>query len=298
MSQRVAQGTLRKMFAQNNTRLAFSGLFFLVIGIMLHAYVLISGTVSSFKTNQQRIPLKTPTVNGQPVNFQSMVYVPAGSFIMGTNLKASNASAQPAHKVTLKGYWISKYLVTDREYAKFIKATGYPAPPNWQHGHYPKGQGDYPVTDVSFYDATAYCKWDHVSLPTEAQWEKAARGPYGRIYPWGNTWKHHMANIEYSVGSTTPVGIYPAGVSYYGLYDMSGNVWEWTSSNYGPYPGASPNYWTFHKWKGYKVVRGGSYRSDWMSARSYQRNAEKPGTRLSYIGFRVVLNQNRQHHAD
>jgi formylglycine-generating enzyme required for sulfatase activity len=178
----------------------------------------------------------------------SMVHVPAGEFIMGND--TGNPDERPQRRVYLDAFDMDKYEVTNAQYRRFIQATGREAPQtwpgryvqftdskislDWQAGTYPAGQATYPVVMVNWADADAYCAWVGKRLPTEAEWEKAARGTDGRIYPWGNTWDAGKANTrETGIGHPQPVGSYPAGASPYGALDMVGNVWEWVADQYG-----------------------------------------------------------------
>jgi formylglycine-generating enzyme required for sulfatase activity len=133
--------------------------------------------------------------------------------------------------------------VTNEQYAVFVKATRQLAPRYWDGGQIPAGKGSHPVTWVSWDDAVAFCQWLSRSpgrfwrLPTEAEWEKAARGDDGRVYPWGNDLPtKELCNFNGNVGDTTSIGQYPAGASPCGALDMAGNVWEWTGSLFKPYP--------------------------------------------------------------
>lgn len=170
---------------------------------------------------------KAGEVRVNPTDGAKMVYVPPGEFIMG----AATGDEQPATKVKLDGYWIYEYEVTVAQYRKFCKATGREMPPAPPWGWHE----DNPVVNVSWVDAEAYAKWAKVRLPTEAEWEKAARGTDGRTFPWGNKWDAQKCN-NYNTGPkrTTPVGSYPSGVSPYGCHDMAGNVWEWVAFDEPP----------------------------------------------------------------
>jgi formylglycine-generating enzyme required for sulfatase activity len=178
----------------------------------------------------------------------SMVYVPAGEFIMGND--RGNPDVRPQRRVHLDAFEIDKYEVTNVQYRRFIQATGREAPQiwpgryvqftdsrislDWQDRAYAAGQATYPVVMVNWEDANAYCAWAGKRLPTEAEWEKAARGTDGRTYPWGNTWDANKANTrETGIGHPQPVGSYTAGASPYGALDMVGNVWEWVADWYG-----------------------------------------------------------------
>lgn len=155
-----------------------------------------------------------------------MVTIPAGKFIMGGDQLSDE---KPVHTVYLDAYQIGKREVTVSQYRKFCKATGYKLPktPKWGW------KGSHPMVNVTWADAAAYCKWAGGRLPTEAEWEKAARGTNGRIYPWGNTWdQSKCANGDLKLTSTMPAGKYRAGASPYGCLDMAGNVWEWCADWY------------------------------------------------------------------
>ena len=156
---------------------------------------------------------------------------------MGTNLKNADAASHPQHTVKLKAYRIDKYLVTNAQYARFVAATGHRPPSDWKNGKIQQGALLYPVTMVNWYDAAAYAKWAGKRLPTEAEWEKAARGTDGRRWPWGNEMDPARLNTYYNVGSATDVTTYANGVSPYGVYDMAGNVDEWVADDFLPYKG-------------------------------------------------------------
>ena len=224
-----------------------------------------------------------------------MILIPAGEFTMGTDDRLPDEG--PAHKVSLPAYYIDKYEATNLQYKKFNDATNRRSPSHFINRTYPKGKADHPVTFVSWYDAKAYCEWAGKRLPTDAEWEKAARGTDARIFPWGNEFDDNKANtpLRWEAlkrdGDTTPVGSFPGGVSPYGLYDMSGNVWEWTASWYLPYPGNKRK--TENYGEKYKVLKGGSW---WdcsfykcgISAPSYNRAFFLPSTRTKSFGFRCA----------
>lgn len=190
-----------------------------------------------------------------------MALIPAGKFIMGYDDRMPDEG--PAHKVYLKSFWIDRYEVTNAQYKKFIDATHRRSPSHFRNRTYPPGKANHPVTEVTWYDAVAYCKWAGKRLPSDQEWEKAARGTDGRMFPWGNEFDINKANTPQrwmalrQEGDTLPVGSFPGGASPYGVYDMSGNVWEWTSSWYKAYPGnkhPSENYGEI-----YKTLKGGSW---------------------------------------
>ena len=174
-----------------------------------------------------------------------MVYVPEGEFEMGDGLE----SDCPNHKVQLSAYWIGAYCVTNAQYLQFVETTGHRSPdqadfsddregkagkPVWNGRNFPKDKADHPVVCVSWDDAQAYARWAGCQLPTEAQWEKAARGPRGWVYPWGDKWDsakcRHFNNKASE--TTAPVYGYPEGASGFGTFNQSGNVLEWCEDWY------------------------------------------------------------------
>jgi len=252
-----------------------------------------------------------------PRDGATMVWVPAGFFRMGSstgeeykdaalrhnledlrqalNHESRSSDAVPSHIVYLDGYWIYKHEVTVAKYRQFCQATGrqLPKKPDWGW------QDNFPITDVSWDDASAYAIWAGASLPTEAQWEKAARGTDGRLYPWGNIWNRKkcsnwIGSIT-SAGHPSPVGSYPAGASPYGALDMAGNVKEWCEDWYdeGYYNNAPSRNPTGPAKGDKRVVRGGSWVSlstHWF--RTNDRDCGNPaGHRLEtiIIGFRCVV---------
>ena len=218
-----------------------------------------------------------------------MILVPGGEFIMGND---GNFDHSPAHTVYLDSFYMDKYEVTNAQYKEFIKAKGRAMPRHWENGTYPEGKADHPVVYVSWEDADAYCRWFGKRLPTEIEWEKAARGTDARIWPWGNTFDVTKCNVESWEGSDSkPVGSYPDGVSPYGVYDMAGNVWEWTDSWYDAYPGS--DYTTTEFGKKLRVMRGGSwYHYDSLGpigARCASRDRAVPQSVSYIVGFRCAI---------
>jgi len=190
-----------------------------------------------------------------------MVLIPAGPFLMGTNDRLPDEG--PQHTVDLPAFFIDIYEVTNLQYKKFIDETGRRSPAHFRNRSFPPGKADHPVTYVNWNDATAYCHWAGKRLPTDEEWEKAARGTDGRIFPWGDEFDVTKANtpVRWQAighqGDTTPVGSFADGISPYGLYDMTGNVWEWTSSWYQAYPGNHTPSESYGK--RYKTLKGGSW---------------------------------------
>lgn len=175
------------------------------------------------------------------------VKIAAGEFLMGSDPKHdSNHEPDeiPQHLLQVTDYYLMRHQVTNQQYAAFVEATGHRAPLFWKGGQIPPGKENHPVVGVSYPDAVAFCRWAAdqtglpVRLPTEPEWEKAARGPHGQLYPWGNSWESNRCNSrESKIGDTTPVGNFsPQGDSPYGVADLGGNVQEWISSLFGGYP--------------------------------------------------------------
>jgi formylglycine-generating enzyme required for sulfatase activity len=238
----------------------------------------------------------------RPVDMENYwVTIPDGKFLMGSSdeqvTKALKicphcdfSNEQPQHWIDLPEYQIGKYEVTKLQYAQCIKAdicvVG---------SAFTEDRALHPVLNVSWYDANAYCEWVGGRLPTEAEWEKAARGTDGRIYPWGESIDCSLANYygkdngnDYCVGDTTPVGSYPAGVSPYGVYDMAGNVWEWTSSLYQSYPYDSADGRENMISSDNRVLRGGSgFHGDGYARSAYRYN-HLPSYFNPDIGFRCA----------
>lgn len=229
-----------------------------------------------------------------------MILIPAGAFIRGTDQRMSDEG--PQHNVTLGDFYIDKYEVTNLQYQQFIDATHRKSPDHFENRTFPEGKADHPVTFVSWHDAQAYCAWAGKRLPSDQEWEKAARGTDGRTYPWGNVFDINKVNspVRWKTlkleGDTTPVGAFDEGVSPYGVHDMSGNVWEWTDSWYVAYPGNSKM--TENYGEKYKTLKGGSW---WdcsfykcgISAPVYNRAFFLRNTKNKSFGFRCAKDVER-----
>jgi formylglycine-generating enzyme required for sulfatase activity len=218
-------------------------------------------------------------------NPEGMALVPGGTFKMGRD--DGDEFESPAHTVTVKPFFIDRTEVTNEEYERFILATGRRAPTHWIQGKIPEGQAKFPVVNVSWGDADAYARWANKRLPTEAEWEFAARGTDGRVYPWGNDWKQEYANAGRGKdGSPVAIGRYAPGASPFGALDMCGNVWEWTSSDFEDYPGKKGAS-TLAEAK-LKVIRGGAFDVAPKRATTTYRGAIPPDRVPDKTGFRCA----------
>ncbi len=234
------------------------------------------------------VPVVVNEKDGSP-----MVLVPAGRFTIGDDLDRES----PQRSVHLDAFYISVYAVTNRQYRAFVEATGH-QPPNigaridslsfWREEGCPEEFDDYPVVLISWEDADAYAKWAGCRLPNEAEWEKAARGPEGMLYPWGDRWDENNCRNRNNKGeeSVAPVYSYPEGVSGYGTWNQSGNIMEWCSvreddENAGNVPDGD---------KVLRQERGGCWRyPDKFAFRASQRAFVVPKAVNDFRGFRLVL---------
>ena len=249
------------------------------------------------------IEIVTPAKPGSAGTPAGMILIPAGKFLMGTDSEFKNE--KPRRDVFLDAFYIDRNEVTNAEYKNFVDATGrqtprmdafWAEPINWRNGTYPRGRGDHPVVLVSWHDADAYARWARKRLPTEAEWEKAARGTDGRKWPWGNDWDRKKCNTAESFfRSTQPASSFPEDKSPYGSLNMAGNVTEWTNDWY------SGNYYS----KGHnenprgpskkeagetRVARGGAWDSNIASyARTGYRYYFPPNTKNASLGFRCAM---------
>ena len=258
------------------------------------------------KSNQEKEQLQS-TAEAQRAllnhpDIKNMVFIPAGEFLMGSEDAEAQPDEQPVHQVFLSAYYIDRHEVTNMHYQRFVIATGHSAPfvyrpwaepYNWKGTAYPEGKGNYPVVLVSWEDAQAYAGWIGKRLPTEAEWEKAARGVLARKkFPYGDTLE--MNNANYNKGFLRDKEMMPIGSfepNSFGLYDMAGHVWEWCRDWYEDTcyknslkqdPQGSPE-------GVYRVCRGGSWVNDTNFLRCSQRGKNAPDSRSHVTGFRCAL---------
>lgn len=214
-----------------------------------------------------------------------MVWVPEGEFLMGSNRTDPHES--PERKVWLDGFWIYRHAVSVAQYRKFCAATGHPMPPEPEWGWHSR----HPIVSVRWDDALAYCQWAGVRLPTEAQWEKAARGTDGRFYPWGDVWNEKYCRNAAS-RAKGPVGVsdHPSGASPFGALNMAGNAAEWCQDLYDPtyYRRASNRNPAGPSVGSLRVYRGGSWQDDRTALTTVHRKSYPPSMWLPTIGFRCA----------
>lgn len=234
---------------------------------------------------------------------EGMVYIPAGKFIMGSNDEDNQSLAKefgaretffinekPARKIYLKGFYIDKFEITNETFRQFIIKTGYIPPSIWNDRKYEQGRENHPIKNISWLDANSYCALTGKRLPTEEEWEKAARGPNGSIFPWGNEFDVKKANLD--KGDTVPVGSMPEDKSFFGVFDMGGNLREWTNTWYKPYPGSTFQSEAFGE--KFKVIRGmagnivGHYNLPKIFSRSSYRSYIPINIKLADMGFRCA----------
>ncbi|MGE3062130.1 MAG: formylglycine-generating enzyme family protein [bacterium] len=270
------------------------------IGLLLIGFIVFINLMLNVST--RTLTLIKRNANGydeyeNSIDGSVLIYIPAGEFTMGS---WDYDDEKPVHKVYLDGYYIMKYEVTNKQYKKFCDETGrsYPPEPRFDGmSSYFTSYPDYPVVNVSWNDAKAYCDWADLRLPTEAEWEKAARGTDGREYPWGNenpgTNRCNYEGTEDGYKYTSPVGSYENGRSPYGCYDMSGNVWEWCNDRYGE------SYYRTSKYKNPKgpnsgserVLRGGSWYGGVGNMRTADRGNIDPAFVIDGGGFRCAASE-------
>lgn len=199
---------------------------------------------------------------------RAMVFVPEGDFRFGPEKQTAQ----------LGSYCIDRFPVTNTDYKNFSDATGRSEPGHWRKSVWPEGKDDHPVVNVNWEDARAYAEWAGKRLPSEAEWEKAARGTDGRLWPWGNTFSiKHCNTSEGGILDTTPVGQYsPIGDSPYGVVDMAGNVWEWVGGKISPMR---------------MPLRGGNWLDGAAEAQTFSRRMHTPHRKNDFVGFRCVADE-------
>jgi serine/threonine protein kinase/formylglycine-generating enzyme required for sulfatase activity len=271
----------------------------ILIGIIL--LVVLAGGVGGYFAFSGKTPIVTnKNVNNgnngpnepPPVKFAEMVQIPAGAFEMGRN-SGPAPGEKPAHQVSVESFYIDKTEATNAEYAEFVRETNHVPPSHWNGTKPPFGQELWPVVNVSFEDANAYAKWRSKGgvtyrLPTEAEWEYTARNGDKELYPWGKEWKDKVAVVDETLPAA--VGSHPGGNNKWGVSDLIGNVWEWTSSKVSAYPGNStPIPTSTQEWI---TIRGAAYVSKTADkdnpVTSCMRTFVPPASKNPLLGFRLV----------
>lgn len=249
--------------------------------------------LEALKLDEENADPENLVVTSSPVNRMSLVFIPAGDFIMGSTSHYDDE--EPVHSVYLDSYWIAKTQITNAQFAKCVKegvctySVSLKRNPRYTDPNY----ADHPVVYISWYQAQTYCLWSGGKLPTEAEWEKAARGPYGDEYAWGSEEPSkdiYLTNAHNKITDTTPVGLFVKGASYYGVMDMGGNVREWVSDWYDPtyYLHSPQNNPKGPETGDTKVLKGASYLDPYDYSRAASRLDHKPSSPGATRGFRCV----------
>lgn len=249
---------------------------------------------------QKKKDLPVKKIN--PIDGAEMILIPEGEYLMGSPDESGKDDEHPQKKVYLDAFYMYKYEVTNGQFNKFVKKTGHKPRFGWEN-YFKPGLERHPVVFVTWEDAQIYCKWAKAQLPTEAQWEKAARGTDGRKYPWGNSWSGKRCNWwkeplatgmagSYAIRGTVPVGSFPLGISPYGLCDMAGNAMEWCNDWYDDkyYSVSSSNNPKGPTTGRERVLRGGSWYNDVKACmRCANRWRWYPERGNKDIGFRCIV---------
>jgi len=312
-----AQGQLRHLLS------SVPAWVWAVVGVAVVGLLIISGNLAGWGATEEPALTNTtttapteepmPTIEPalapgapqtRPADSMVMVYVPGGTFQMGSSEGDSGAHDDefPQHTVTLDDFWIDQTEVTNAQYVLCVADGGCDESAYADNDNY--NGDDHPVVGVSWHDADAYCKWAGGRLPTEAEWEYTARGEEGYIYPWGGEFDCSRGNFDdeteldsYVVPGgegcdgyvrTAPVGSFPTGKSWCDALDMAGNVYEWTADWYGDYPSGAQTNPAGPAAGDYKVLRGGGWSRNWGSVRAAYRHYNPPSIRYNLLGFRCA----------
>lgn len=271
--------------------LSFKNRIFPILFLLI---ILIVGFIAFMRSEEEGVPPK-------------MVRIPSGPFIMGSdelgdvenkrelgNKKPFYLDEHPQRMLSIADYYMDRFEVTNGDYAHFVQEKRRNPPKYWGGTSYRTGEALLPVVEVNWYEARDYCHWLKKRLPTEAEWEKAARGPQGNLYTWGNKFDATKGNVSAgSHGGIMMIGRFSHDKSFYDVYDLNGNVMEWTADWYKIFPGG--DYRSDDFGEQFKVAKGdaygdsGHYALSIFSRLPYRQNIE-PETRLPFLGFRCVKN--------
>jgi eukaryotic-like serine/threonine-protein kinase len=279
----------------NNTTVAVNK--YLIWGMGLAAGLVLAFLGVFYLVLDPGTPEKSIVNNNLPAPPPGMVYIPAGTFKMGSDTPVKSETTQseeakkqrflgPVHEVKVGAFYLDKTEVSNQDYLRFLRATKQPPPVSWPDGQIPSGAELQPVTGITWTEANAYAQWAGKRLPTETEWEYAARGADGRIYPWGNDWKDGLAASEENGKVLRNVGSFTSNASPFGALDLAGNVWEWTADGFYLYPGSDQV--VPENLKGLKTIRGGSFNTKKEFLTTYFRNWVPPTFQNDALGFRCA----------
>jgi formylglycine-generating enzyme required for sulfatase activity len=249
------------------------------VGFVIRYFIITRGGASVAQGTSA--PGATPNATDANAN---MARIEGGSFTMGRD--DGEANERPSHRVTVTPFLIDKFEVTCEEYQRFVDDKHHRAPQGWKNNHFPQGAERLPVTGVSFSDAQAYARSVGKRLPTEEEWEFAARGADDKLYPWGNDWRAGEANLaDGGAGRLAIVGAYSNGCTHAAVCDLIGNAWEWTASRYALYGNAAKSAKPATR---QMVIRGGCYLNTSKATATFRRGWDAEGSDYTQTGFRCA----------
>jgi formylglycine-generating enzyme required for sulfatase activity len=254
-------------------KIIFAAAALIAVGLAVVLTIKLSSSSKDDLASKEKLPPPAP---------EGMVFVRGGSFTMGS--ESGDQRSRPRHVVTVESFFLDANEVSNQHYHEFIQKTGYKSPPHWQDKKYLPGTAQLPVVNISWTDASEYAKWVGKRLPTEREWEYAARGNQDNLYPWGQGWSDHYANLrETSKNGPVTVGSFADGKSWCGANDLVGNVAEWVSDYYKPYPNAGGAYDL-----DVRMIRGGSFKNSKDEPLTTNRPSASLNARQMDVGFRCA----------
>ncbi len=287
-------GSIASQPKKNRQWVSVAGGLVILLALVIAAYTLIGNKpqpVANSNSAVREVPTATPSSGkpAPPAAPEGMVLIPAGTFTMGYD-QSDDPFEKPAHQQTMEAFFMDVYEVTVEDYYNFIKAENHPAPQgwseDWKNGIFAESERNLPVTGITWFEARQYAASVGKRLPTEKEWEYAARGTDERLYPWGNTYNPSFANVkEANRGKALPVGKFPGGASPFGVMDLAGNVIEWTESDSFRYPDSPAREADL---KPGKIIRGGSFRASKIGAMVTTRFVLQQNEARPDLGFRCA----------